>query len=48
MSKYRAEPAFKGMKLAKEDNTKDRCPTFEQFKEKQRLKKMKKKRRKGR
>lgn len=41
-------PAFDGLKIGQEFNVKDRRPTVEQNKEKQRIKKLNKKRRKGR
>ncbi|MGT2832979.1 hypothetical protein [Streptococcus halotolerans] len=41
-------PALKGLKIGQESNIKRRTPTIEQIKEQQRLKKLKKKRRKGR
>lgn len=42
------EPAYEGMKLAREDKTKDRRPKLKQLKEQKLLKKLKKKRKKGR
>ena len=42
------EPAYAGMKLAKEDKTKVRRPKLKQIKEQKLLKKLKKKRKKGR
>lgn len=41
-------PTLKGLRIVQENIMKDRRPTLEQNKEKQRLKKLKKKRRKGR
>lgn len=41
-------PAVKGLRIGQENIMKDRRPTFEQVKEQQRIKKLKKKRRKGR
>ena len=48
MGRYMTEPAYAGMKLAKEDKTKVRRPKLKQLKEQKLLKKLKKKRKKGR
>lgn len=41
-------PALKGLRIGQENIVKDRRPTVEQNKRQQRIKKLKKKRRKGR
>ncbi|HEM2826060.1 TPA: hypothetical protein ACU0L4_001148 [Streptococcus suis] len=43
--KHLKHPALNGLRIGRESNVKDRRPTFEQAKEQQRLKKLKKKRR---
>ena len=48
MARYSVHPAQGGGKYHDEKVYKDRRPTLDQLKEQQRLKKMKKKRRKGR
>lgn len=48
MARYLTHPSLKGMKIGQESNVKDRRPSFEQVKQQQQLKKLKKKRRKGR
>lgn len=44
--KHLKHPALNGLRIGQESNIKDRQPTFEQVKEQQRLKKLRKKRRK--
>ena len=47
MARCMTNPIYKGMRLAREDRTKNRMPSLELIEEQKRLKKLRKKRKKG-
>lgn len=47
MARCMTDPIYKGMRLAREDRTKNRMPSLELIEEQKRLKKLKKRRKRG-